>query len=197
MWATSWGVSTRLIGALIMSHSDDAGLVLPPRVAPTQVVVVPISQGAEKKPEEHAELMQFVDNAVGQIRAAGVRVAVDTRFHMRPGPKFFEWERKGVPLRVEVGPRDVAAAKLVAVRRTGGDKFDLAADEGLGLAIAKELDEIQTALLAQAEERLARGIREVRTCLRAEGACPRRSAVGGAQLLTRSRSTHVRPTSPP
>merc|ERR1719291_1099549 len=78
VWATSWGVSTRLVGALVMSHSDDAGLVLPPRVAPTQVVVVPISKGPEKAPEEHERLMAYVQRAVDEMSASGVRVRVDT-----------------------------------------------------------------------------------------------------------------------
>jgi prolyl-tRNA synthetase len=160
VWATSWGVSTRLVGALIMSHSDDAGLVLPPKVAPIQAVVVPISQGPDKKPDEHEAVMRFVDQAVEAMRAAGVRVHVDTRFNLRPGPKFFEWERKGIPLRLEVGPRDVAQGKLVAARRTGGDKFDLSVGEGLGAAVAAELSAMQAALLAAAEARLRQGTRE-------------------------------------
>mmetsp|Transcript_8927 Transcript_8927/g.29624 ORF Transcript_8927/g.29624 Transcript_8927/m.29624 type:complete len:555 (-) Transcript_8927:146-1810(-) len=160
VWATSWGVSTRLVGALIMSHSDDSGLVLPPAVAPTQAVVVPISPGPDKQPEQHAELMAFVDAQVASMRAAGVRVSIDTRWNVRPGPKFFEYERKGVPLRIEAGPRDMAAGKLVVARRTGGDKFDLPAGEAVGGAIAAELDAMQGALLAAAEARLSDGTRE-------------------------------------
>ena len=110
VWATSWGVSTRLIGALVMTHSDDAGLVLPPAVAPTQVVVVPISpKGPTKDPEGHAALMAYVDRAVGALKAAGVRVDVDDRFNLKPGPKFYEAERRGIPLRIECGPRDIEA----------------------------------------------------------------------------------------
>jgi prolyl-tRNA synthetase len=156
VWATSWGVSTRLVGALVMTHSDDAGLVLPPAVAPVQVVVVPISpKGPEKAPEQHAELMSFVDQAVDKLKAAGIRVQVDTRWHMNNGPKFFEWEKKGVPLRVEVGPRDVASGKLVCARRTGGDKFDLPNDESLVPTITSELESMQQALLEAAKERMA------------------------------------------
>jgi len=143
-----------------MSHSDDSGLVLPPAVAPTQAVVVPISPGPDKQPEQHAELMAFVDAQVASMRAAGVRVSIDTRWNVRPGPKFFEYERKGVPLRIEAGPRDMAAGKLVVARRTGGDKFDLPAGEGVGGAIAAELDAMQGALLAAAEARLSDGTRE-------------------------------------
>lgn len=155
VWATSWGVSTRLVGALIMSHSDDSGLVLPPAVAPTQAVVVPISpKGPAKDPEGHAELMVFVDEAVASLRAAGVRVHVDERWNLKPGNKFYEWERKGVPLRMEVGPRDAAARKVVVARRTGGDKFDLPLDGALGGAVLAELDAMQGAMLAAAEARL-------------------------------------------
>jgi prolyl-tRNA synthetase len=103
VWATSWGVSTRLMGALVMTHSDDAGLRLPPAVAPHQVVIVPITKG---KGEEDAAVQKAVDVAVDELKAKGVRVKVDDRDHLRPGAKYFEWERKGVPLRLEVGPRD-------------------------------------------------------------------------------------------
>merc|ERR1719502_2232524 len=146
VWATSYGASTRLIGALVMTHSDDAGLVLPPAVAPTQVVLVPISpKGPEKAPEQHAELMEFVDRAKGALRDAGVRVHVDTRFNLKPGNKFYEWERKGVPLRIECGPRDVEAGTLLCARRTGGDKFPLPLDDNFGKAIGAELDAMQAA----------------------------------------------------
>lgn len=139
-----------------MTHSDDAGLVLPPAVAPVQVVVVPISpKGPEKAPEQHAELMSFVDKAVDKLKAAGIRVQVDTRWHMNNGPKFFEWEKKGVPLRVEVGPRDVASGKFVCARRTGGDKFDLPNDESLVPTITSELESMQQGLLEAAKERMA------------------------------------------
>eukprot|EP00327_Prymnesium_parvum_P034370 CAMPEP_0195610946 /NCGR_PEP_ID=MMETSP0815-20121206/10079_1 /TAXON_ID=97485 /ORGANISM="Prymnesium parvum, Strain Texoma1" /LENGTH=566 /DNA_ID=CAMNT_0040750967 /DNA_START=9 /DNA_END=1709 /DNA_ORIENTATION=- len=164
VWATSWGVSTRLIGALVMTHSDDLGLVLPPALAPVQVVIVPISpKGPEKDPEGHGALMDFVMGAAASMEKAGVRVEVDTRFNLRPGNKFYEWERKGVPIRVEAGPRDMAAGSVLCARRAGGDgeKFKLEAGEGLGAAIAAELDFIQAALLAAAEERLEAGTQEV------------------------------------
>jgi len=161
VWATSYGASTRLIGALVMTHSDDQGLVLPPNVAPTQVVLVPISpKGPEKAPEQHAELMAFVDKAVGQLKAQGVRTQVDTRWNMKPGPKFYEWEKKGVPLRIECGPRDVEAGTLLAAKRTGGDKFTLNLDEGFGATVATELETMQADLLAAAKERLAKGTLE-------------------------------------
>ena len=141
-----------------MTHSDDQGLVLPPSVAPTQVVVVPISpKGPEKAPEQHAELMDFVDKAVDTLKAAGIRTKVDERWNLKPGPKFFEWEKKGVPLRIECGPRDIEAGTLLCARRAGGDgeKFSLANDDGLAAAVQAELDSMQKGLLAAAEARMA------------------------------------------
>ena len=157
VWATSYGASTRLIGALVMTHSDDLGLVLPPSVAPVQVIMVPISpKGPEKAPEQHAELMAFVDKAVGQLKAAGVRVKVDERWNMKPGPKFYEWEKKGVPLRIECGPRDIEAGTLLCARRAGGDgeKFALSNDETLASKVQEELANMQAGLLAAAEKRM-------------------------------------------
>ncbi len=110
-WQTSWGVSTRLIGAIIMVHGDDAGLIMPPKVAPTQVVVVPIW----RKEEEKGEVTAFVD----QLKASlgGVRFKVDWDDEHTPGWKFNEWEMRGVPVRLEVGPRDVRSQQVVLVRR--------------------------------------------------------------------------------
>ena len=101
-WQTSWGLTTRSIGVMVMVHSDDQGLVLPPRVAPVQVVVVPIISKACPL----AELQGFVDEVKAELKAAGLRVRVDDRGNQSPGWKYNHWEQKGVPLRVEVGPRD-------------------------------------------------------------------------------------------
>jgi len=154
VWATSWGVSTRLVGALIMSHSDDLGVVLPPAVAPQQVVLVPISRGAKENTEEHQQLMGFVQRAKAAMESRGVRVHLDTRFDMRPGPKFFEWERRGIPIRMEVGPRDMEAGSLLCAKRTGGDKFALALDDEFGGTVATMLDAMQVDLYEAAEKRL-------------------------------------------
>merc|ERR1711907_518586 len=110
VWATSWGVSTRLLGALIMTHSDDKGLVLPPPVAPIQVVVVPIldTKNTLNAAEGEDGVLSKAKEIVKEIKAQGIRVKLDDRDQMRPGAKYFEWERKGVPLRVEIGPRDVS-----------------------------------------------------------------------------------------
>ncbi|MCZ6635663.1 MAG: proline--tRNA ligase [bacterium] len=143
VWATSWGVSTRLIGALVMAHGDEKGLRLPPKLAPHQVVVVPIY----RKDEERAQVME----AVSKIEAAldGVRVKVDDRDQFKPGYKFNEWEQAGVPLRLEIGPRDVANGQVVLARRDTGDKASVPMD-GLAEAVSGLLDEIQQGLYDQA-----------------------------------------------
>ena len=111
--ATSWGVSTRLIGALIMTHSDDNGLILPPKLAPIQVVIVPIY----KTPEEQAATGAESQAVAKELRAKGLAVKVDDREGMQPGAKYYEWERKGVPVRIEVGPKDLEKGSLCVVRR--------------------------------------------------------------------------------
>ena len=117
VWQTSWGASTRLIGGLIMAHSDDAGLVLPPKVAPVQVVVVPIlARGSDEDAVRAA-----CNEMVATLRAAGIAAHFDGRDH-KPGFKFFEWEQKGVPLRLEVGPRDLAQDQVMVKGRLGGAK---------------------------------------------------------------------------
>jgi len=124
---------------------------------PTQVVLVPISpKGPEKAPEQHAELMAFVEKAKASLRKAGIRTHVDTRFNLKPGAKFFEWEKRGVPLRIECGPRDVESGALLCARRTpvGGDKFTLKLDDGFAAAVQAELDTMQAALLDAAKERM-------------------------------------------
>ncbi|MEE2750976.1 MAG: proline--tRNA ligase [Myxococcota bacterium] len=145
VWATSWGVSTRLVGAVIMTHSDDTGLVLPPRVAPVQVAVVPLW----RKDGEKETVLPFAEQIAAELRSVGIRVALDTRERMKPGAKYYDWERKGVPLRLEVGPRDVAKGAAFAARRIGGPKFGIEA-EGIGARVLTELDAIQNELLERA-----------------------------------------------
>jgi prolyl-tRNA synthetase len=142
VWATSWGVSTRLVGAVIMAHSDDVGLVLPPRLAPIQTVIVPIW----RKDKERETVVDFANEMAAQLRAAGVRVHIDNRDKMKPGAKYWEWERKGVPLRLEVGPRDVAKGQAFAKKRTGGDKFGMPLD-GCGAAVTALMEEMQGQML--------------------------------------------------
>ncbi len=147
VWSTSWGVSTRLIGGLIMTHGDDVGIICPPRLAPTQVVVVPIY----KSDTEREAVLQVSDGVVQELRTAGVRVELDAREGMKPGAKYYEWEGRGVPLRLEIGPKDVAKGQVFAARRTGG-KAPIPL-EGLAVSVQHALAEIQRTLFDTARER--------------------------------------------
>ena len=147
VWATSWGVSTRLIGALIMTHSDDKGLVIPPRIAPLQVVIVPIKQ-------ENAAVKKKVDEMFFALKKAGIRVKVDDRVTMRPGAKYFEWERKGVPLRIDVGPRDVESNVAMLVSRHDGKKGSISAGDDFVSIIEEAMLKMHNALWKAASERL-------------------------------------------
>jgi prolyl-tRNA synthetase len=113
VYATSWGVSTRLIGALIMTHSDDNGLILPPKLAPIAVAIVPIY----RKDEERTRVLAECDAVARELRAHGLSVKLDDRDNVQPGAKFYEWEMKGVPLRIEIGPKDLEKGVLCLVRR--------------------------------------------------------------------------------
>jgi prolyl-tRNA synthetase len=143
---TSWGVSTRLIGALIMSHGDDQGLRLPPRIAPVQAVIVPIY----RKDEEKASVLAFAARVREALLAAGVRVRLDDRDQHTPGWKYNEWELRGVPVRVEVGPRDVAKESVVFVRRDDRAKAFVPMAE-VGPQMTALLEQVQQALFDRAE----------------------------------------------
>jgi prolyl-tRNA synthetase len=149
---TSWGVSTRLIGGLVMSHGDDGGLVLPPRLAPIQVVIVPIYRS-------DAERVLTIDKAnaiAAGLRAGGVRVHVDARDNMKPGPKYYEWERKGVPIRIEIGPRDIEKEQLMLVLRiTPGElqRKEPVPEAAVAEVVAARLDALQRGLLDEAMRR--------------------------------------------
>ncbi|MCK5519672.1 MAG: proline--tRNA ligase, partial [Candidatus Marinimicrobia bacterium] len=143
VYASSWGVSTRLIGALIMTHGDDKGLILPPRLAPYQIVIVPIYRSDEDK----SSVMNYVDSLNKELKDKGVRTHVDMRESMSPGFKFNDWEMKGVPLRVEVGPRDVEKGGLVYVNRLTGKKNFPTKAEFLG-EVSNLLEDIQKQMFA-------------------------------------------------
>ncbi len=138
VWATSWGVSTRLMGALIMAHSDDQGLVLPPKLAPIQVVIVPIY----KTDEEKASIDTFVANLQAELKGKDISVKYDDRDTQRPGFKFAEWELKGVPVRVAVGARDMQNGTVELARRDKQTK-ETVAQEGLANTIEVLLEDIQ------------------------------------------------------
>ncbi len=145
VWATSWGVSTRLMGALIMTHSDDQGLVLPPNLAPTQVVIVPIYKGEEQL----AQISEVADEIVQELRSLGVSVKFDDRDTMRPGAKFAEYELKGVPLRIAIGPKDLEKGQVELARRDNLTKTAVVR-EGLAEYIKELLGQIQESLFEKA-----------------------------------------------
>ncbi len=157
VWQTSWGTTTRMIGALIMVHGDDSGLRLPPRVAPVQAVIVPISIGNWKE-----TVLPVARAAADGLRAAGVRVELDAREEATPGWKFSEYEMRGVPVRVEIGPRDVKAGQAVLVRRDTGAKTAVPL-ASLAERVPALLAEIQAGLLAQARTFLEANIRRAET----------------------------------
>jgi len=157
VWGTSWGVSTRLLGALIMTHSDDSGLVLPSKVAPVQVVVIPISPKASDIEGKEA-LEKALDALVAGLKSKGLRVKVDDRDFMRMGAKIYEWERKGVPLRIELGPRDVKNGSCVFKYRVGSDEKEFVPLEDVPEKAVTGLEDLQSYLLETAKNRLDEGI---------------------------------------
>ncbi len=148
VWNTSWGVSTRLVGALVMTHGDDNGIITPPRLAQYQVVIVPIY----KSDEERATVLTAADHVLKELKSAGIRTHLDARDGMKPGAKYYEWEGRGVPLRLEIGPRDVAGGTVMLARRTGGKKQSFPT-EGLARTLRLEMDSMQQELLDAARTR--------------------------------------------
>ncbi|HAK11325.1 MAG TPA: proline--tRNA ligase, partial [Chitinophagaceae bacterium] len=146
VWATSWGVSTRLIGALVMAHSDDNGLVLPPKIAPVQVVIVPIYRGEEQKQVIDAKVQELVK----QLKALGITVKYDDSDNARPGWKFAEYELKGVPVRVALGPKDLENNVAEVARRDTKEKSSVSLD-GFAQHIQQLLEDIQQNLFNRAK----------------------------------------------
>ncbi len=157
-WQTSWGVSTRLLGAIIMVHGDDQGLRLPPAVAPTQAVIVPIA----RKPEEAEKVLAAARAIRDTLNSAGVRVAIDEREGLTPGFKFNDWEMRGVPIRIEIGPRDVAASEVVLARRDrlGPEAKSKAPIADVAMQVESLLKEIQRSLFDQALQSRNANLRE-------------------------------------
>jgi prolyl-tRNA synthetase len=147
-WTTSWGLSTRVVGAIIMVHGDDQGLILPPRLAPFQLVIVPI----HKTDDERATVLENARRLRRELVDAGIRVKMDEREGMSPGFKFNDWEMRGVPLRLELGPKDVAKGSVVLARRDrpGKEGRSFVAQQGIAAAVAQALDEIQKSLFERA-----------------------------------------------
>jgi prolyl-tRNA synthetase len=162
-WNTSWGVTTRLVGGMVMSHGDDEGIVVPPRLAPVQVVIVPILGS-----EDSAPVLAKAAEVKDRLKACGVRVKVDARENLSAGAKYYEWERKGVPYRVEIGPKDLAKGSLALVRRVTpeGEKRKAFVPEAQAIAeLPARLETFQTELLeasrGRREESTVRGVRSV------------------------------------
>ena len=143
-WTTSWGVSTRLIGGVIMTHGDDSGLILPPRVAPYQVVIIPIPRGNWQE-----TVLPKAKAIQADLAARGVRVMLDDRDAYTPGWKFAEWELRGVPLRLELGPKDIEKAQVMLARRDTREKLAMPL-EGLPDGVVRLLDDIQQSLYSRA-----------------------------------------------
>lgn len=149
VWATSWGVSTRLIGGLIMTHSDDQGLVLPPKLAPNQVVIVPLWFNDEQK----AEVLEYGDKIVEELKDLDVRVKLDDRENYKPGWKFNEHEAAGIPLRITIGPRDLENNNVELARRDTLEK-NIETREGIAQRVADLLETIQDKLYKTAKNRI-------------------------------------------
>jgi prolyl-tRNA synthetase len=145
-YTTSWGMSSRMVGGVVMIHGDDQGLVLPPSVAPYQVVIVPIGHGGQE-----AQVTAAAEDLAGRLRRTGVRVHVDGRSHLSPGYKFNDWELRGVPIRLELGPRDLAAGTVLMARRLGGGKEAVSLDSAPA-RLSFELTAFQAMLLQRATE---------------------------------------------
>ncbi len=147
---TSWAISSRMIGALIMVHGDDQGLILPPRLAPIQAVIVPIF----KNEAEKSKVMETADRVFTELKAAGIRVKMDDRDNVSAGYKFNDWEMRGVPLRIEIGPKDVDKGSVVLARRDvpGRDGKSFVSQTNLATTVGGLLEEIQSALLKRATE---------------------------------------------
>lgn len=147
-WTTSWGLSTRMVGAIIMVHGDDQGLVLPPRLAPFQIVIVPIF----KNDDEKAKVMEVVKQVRQELVNADIRVKVDEREGLTPGFRFNDWEMRGVPLRMEVGPKDVEKGTVVLARRDkpGKEGKSFVSRDNIAVTVGELLKDVQASLLAKA-----------------------------------------------
>lgn len=155
VWQTSWGVSTRLVGSVIMSHGDDSGLKIPPRIAPDQIVIIPISLGNWKQ-----EVLPKAQELEQELKKEGWRVKLDAREEFTPGWKFSEYELRGIPLRIEIGPRDIKNNQAIVVRRDTMAKESVSLDS-LKIKIPQILSDIQNSMLAEARKFQAENTHEV------------------------------------
>jgi len=154
-YTTSWGLSTRMIGALIMVHGDDQGLKMPPKIAPIQAVLVQaVLVPIYKTEEEKVKVMEVANKVFAELKAAGIRIKMDDRDEVTPGFKYNDWEMRGVPLRIEVGPKDVAKGSVALARRDipGRDGKSFVSQEDLAATVTEALGAIQASMLQQATE---------------------------------------------
>ena len=150
-WNTSWGVSTRLVGGVVMTHGDDQGLVLPPKLAPVQVVIVPILKG-----DDHGPVLEKADAIRDALVAEGIRAKIDSRDFLSPGNKYYEWERKGVPLRLEIGPRDIESGQVALAKRVRSEdepRKDFVPESEALATMGDRLDAFQAQLFEAAKSR--------------------------------------------
>ncbi|KAJ3830420.1 hypothetical protein F5880DRAFT_1606728 [Lentinula raphanica] len=160
VWQNSWGLSTRVIGVMVMVHGDNQGLVLPPRVASIQVVIVPCGITVNTNDETRTKIEGACDDLAKTLKKAGLRVKADLRDDKTPGYKFNDWEQKGVPLRLEIGPNDLAKQQTLAVRRDNGVKSPVAL-ENISSTVSELLDTIHTDMLKRAQETYQSRLKEV------------------------------------
>ncbi|ODQ52156.1 prolyl-tRNA synthetase [Saitoella complicata NRRL Y-17804] len=160
VWQNSWGLSTRTIGVMVMTHGDDKGLVLPPRVAQTQVVIVPCGITAKSTDEDRARINNACKDLAAQLVSMGVRAKADVRDIYSPGYKFAHWELRGIPLRLEIGPKDLENKSTLSVRRDTGVKASIAMDE-LATAIPALLETIQKDMFTKAQSTYHSRVKEV------------------------------------
>lgn len=160
-YTTSWGLSTRMIGAVIMTHGDDQGLVMPPKIAPIQAVIVPIY----KSDDERSKVMEVANKVFAELKAAGIRIKMDDRTEVTPGFKYNDWEMRGVPVRVEIGPKDVEKGSVALARRdvAGRAGKSFVPQAGLAATVSGLLSDIQASMLQRAIEYRDANIHEPKT----------------------------------
>ena len=146
-WQTSWGVSWRLIGGMIMTHGDDKGLILPPKIAPIQVVIIPIYYSKE----DRKNMIKEASKIKHALSSANIRTHLDDRAQLTPGFKFHDWELKGIPIRIEIGPKDVAKKQVVLVRRHNQTKLNLSVEK-ISEYVTSELEKIQKQMFEDAKK---------------------------------------------
>lgn len=151
VWQNSWGLSTRTIGVMVMVHGDDKGLVMPPRVSQVQIVIIPCGITVKTTPKERDTILDACQATAVSLSKAGMRAKADLRDNYNPGYKFNDWELRGVPIRIEIGPKDLQKNEVVAVRRDNGEKASISAT-GLEKSMSELLDKIHNDMFKRADQ---------------------------------------------